>query len=96
MERYVKGKGAVGDYLYEIFADYRPAGEAVYAWSKVIWDIIPIAWLVNADMAPRDLIPSPALTDNATWSVDRSRHLVREAYTARRDMVFADFFRKLG
>jgi len=96
MERYVKGKGAIGDYLYEIFEAYQPAGDRAYAWSKVIWDIIPIAWLVKSDMVPTDLIASPVLTDNGTWSVDRSRHLVREAYTVHRDMVFADFFRKLG
>jgi len=95
MECYVKGRGPVGDYLYEIFVDYQPAGERAFAWSKVIWDIVTIAWLVNPDMAPTELIPSPILTDNVTWSVDRGRHLVRQAYTVHRDMVFADLFRKL-
>ena len=96
MERYVRGKGAIGDYLYEIFAAYQPAGERAFAWSKVIWDIITIAWLVDPRMVPTHLIPSPVLTDNATWSVDRGRHLIREANTAHRDRIFADLFRKLA
>ncbi len=95
MERYVKGRGAVGDYLYEIFDGYKPEGDKAFAWSKVIWDIITIAWLVDPHMAPGELIHSPVLNMNGTWSTDRERHFIREIANVRRDLIFADFFRKL-
>ena len=92
MERYVKGQGAIGDYLFDIFLDYQ---KNPYAWSKVIWDISTVAWLVNASWIPTVLEHSPILTSQLTWSLDRSRHLMRSATRANRDAVFGDLFRKL-
>ena len=43
-ERYVQGRGRVGDYLVQIFKDY---SSDHFAWSKVIWDISATAYLVN-------------------------------------------------
>ena len=92
MERYVKGQGAIGDYLYEIFAAYH---RDHYAWSKVIWDISAIAWLINSKWVPSYICSSPILTDQVTWSIDPSRHFTRVAMDARRDALFGDLFRKL-
>ncbi|MDA0836902.1 MAG: nucleoside hydrolase [Planctomycetota bacterium] len=93
MERYVKGKGAIGDYLFEIFKDY---GKDKFAWSKVIWDISTVAWLINSDWIPTVLTHSPILTDQITFSHDPSRHLMRVAIDANRDAVFGDFFKRLN
>ena len=92
MERYVRGRGPVGDYLYEIFRDYCSHDVAT---SKVIWDIAAIAWLIDPDWVPTELVHSPLLTDQGTWSVDRGRHLIREATFIHRDPVFRDLFTRL-
>jgi inosine-uridine nucleoside N-ribohydrolase len=92
MERYVKGKGAIGDYLFEIFTDY---GKDKFAWSKVIWDISTVAWLINPDWIPTVLTHSPILTDQITFSHDPTRHLMRVAIDANRDAVFGDLFKRL-
>ncbi len=92
METYLKGRGAIGDYLLEIFREYQ---KDQYAWSKVLWDMTAVAWLVNADWTPTNLIHSPIVTDQHTFSVDDSRHMVRSAYFINRDAVFGDFFRKI-
>jgi len=92
MERYVKGKGAIGDYLYEIFAAYHADH---YAWSKVIWDISAIAYLLNYKWMPSHICPSPILTSEGTWSFDSIRHFTRVAVDARRDAIFGDLFHKL-
>ncbi len=92
MQRYVKGRGPIGDYLHDIFVDYHAEH---YAWSKVIWDISAIAWLLNPQWVPSNICPSPILTGNATWSFDRSRHFTRVAIDARRDAIFGDLFRKI-
>ncbi|MFC1716228.1 nucleoside hydrolase [Candidatus Poribacteria bacterium] len=92
MERYVKGRGAIGDYLHEIFVGYH---REHYAWSKVIWDISTIAWLLNPQWVPSHVCPSPILTSECTWSLDPTRHFTRVATDARRDAIFGDLFRKI-
>ena len=92
LERFVKGRGAIGDYLFEIFSDYRPEH---YARSKEIWDLAPLAWLLNEEWAPSAVVPSPILSDRLTWSYDPNRHFIREVRTLKRDAVFADLFAKL-
>jgi inosine-uridine nucleoside N-ribohydrolase len=92
MERFVKGRGAIGDYLYEIFSDYSPDH---FARSKEIWDLAPLAWLVNPSWMQSALVHSPLLTQEKTWSHDPRRHFIREVISLRRDAIFGDLFKKL-
>jgi inosine-uridine nucleoside N-ribohydrolase len=92
MERYVGGRGAIGDYLLEIFKDYR---QDHFGWSKVLWDMTAVAWLIDAGWLPSDLVHSPIVTDNYTYSFDDSRHMIRTVKFVKRDPIFRDFFRKL-
>lgn len=92
MERYVGGRGAIGDYLLKIFKEYR---KDHFAWSKVLWDMTAVAWLVNDKWLPSDLVHSPIVTDNYTFSFDQSRHLIRVVNFVHRDPIFRDFFTKL-
>jgi len=92
MERYVGGRGAIGDYLLKIFKEYR---KDHFGWSKVLWDMTAVAWLVNDRWLPSDLVHSPIVTDNYTFSFDKSRHLIRAVNFVQRDPIFRDFFTKL-
>ena len=92
MERYVGGRGAIGDYLLKIFKEYK---KDHFAWSKVLWDMTAVAWLINDQWLPSDLVHSPIVTDNYTFSFDKSRHLIRSVNFVRRDPIFRDFFTKL-
>lgn len=93
MREYVKGRGAIGDYLYQIFEAYH---EDHFAYSKVIWDISSVAYLNNPDWVPTELRPSPVLRDDVTWAPeDPRRHVTRQAYDVKRDQIFGDLFRKL-
>lgn len=88
----IAGVNPVGDYLCQIFKEYRPDS---FAASSVIWDISTIAWLLDSDWVPSALTHSPVLTDQATWSVDQTRHLARVANFVRRDPIFRDLFTKI-
>jgi purine nucleosidase len=92
MERYVGGRGAIGDYLLKIFKEYR---KDHFAWSKVLWDMTAVAWVINDRWLPSDLVHSPIVTDNYTFSFDQSRHLIRAVNFVQRDPIFRDFFTKL-
>ncbi len=92
MAAHVDGRGAIGDYLFEIFEGYQ---EDHVAWSKVLWDMTAVAWLINDEWLPSHLVHSPIVTNDYTYSFDDSRHLIRVVYFVRRDPVFRDFFMKL-
>ncbi|WP_036746118.1 nucleoside hydrolase [Paenibacillus sp. UNC451MF] len=92
VERYVKGKGSIGDFLAE---RYEACSKDHFAYSRVIWDISVIAWLVNPATVPTALVHSPLLTNQITWSQDNSRHFIRYANFVHRDPIFKDFFFKL-
>ena len=88
----LRGKGAIGDFLAERFES---CSSDHFGYSRVIWDISTIAYLINPAAVPTHLIHSPVLTDQVTYSEDTSRHLIRYASFVQRDVVFRDFFSKL-
>ncbi len=89
---YVRPSGAVGEYLYETYLNCK---EDHYGYSRVIWDISVVAWLVQPEWVPSHLIQSPRISDDYRWSFDTTRHLIRYASYIDRDAVFSDLFRKL-
>lgn len=101
MAHYVKGRGAIGDYLFDLFAKHVQVDEhPAYARSKELWDTAVIAYMLNATWFETDLRPTPLLSrdemsDRLTWSFDRRRHLMRYVYDVHRDPILRDFFEKL-
>jgi purine nucleosidase len=94
MERYVQGRGEIGDYLYRTYRDYVSDG---HARSKVIWDISTVGYMVNPGWMASDLRPSPVLLDDVTWGPEEpERHPVRIIRHINRDAVFGDLFTKLA
>jgi len=94
MAAYVKGQGAIGDYLFQIFEGYF---DDHYARSKVLWDISSIAYLLDPEWVPSEVRPSPILRDDITWGPeDASRHPFRVATDLNRDKIYGDLFRKLA
>lgn len=92
IELYLQGKGEIGDYLVEIFKDYH---EDHYAWSKIIWDISAVAYLINPSWFVTEVQHAPILSDQLTYSVDNSRHWYRVATYLRRDPIYKDMFQKV-
>ncbi len=93
LKHYLAGKNELSDYLYNIVVEYSGGKEA---YSKVIWDVTAVAWLVNSDWIKTNLVHSPVLTDQVTYSVDHSRHFIRMADELNRDAIFRDLFKKLA
>ena len=93
IERYVEPCGDIGAFLAQRFKEH---SSEHLGWSKVIWDMANIAYLLDDRWVPTELVHSPVLTDQITWSVDRNRHLIRYANYVRRDPIFKDFFTKLA
>jgi len=93
IDRFVMGCGAIGDYLGGI---YSACYDDHFARSRALWDLGPVAWLVNPTWADSIVTHSPILTSELTWSHDPARHVIREVRYVYRDAIFGDFFRKLA
>jgi purine nucleosidase len=93
LQYYLKDKNELSDYLFSIVEKRSKRGEP---WSRIIWDISAVAWLVNPKWIQTDFVHSPVFTDQLTYSVDQSRHLIRMARSLNRDAIFKDLFSKLA
>jgi inosine-uridine nucleoside N-ribohydrolase len=99
VEAHVAGRGAIGAHLLHRYT-HNPLWPlkgitSLYAHSWVIWDLIVIAWLIDARWLPSTLVPTPRLDADRRWRADASRHPMREAHAVDRDAIFRDFFVKL-
>ncbi len=92
IERYIEPQGSIGAFLSQRFKEY---ADDHMGWAKEIWDMAPVAWLLNPDWTPSVIIPAPILTDQITWSVDRGRHPIRYVTYVDRNPILRDFIIKL-
>lgn len=99
MERWVKGRGRIGDYLFQLYthnpihAQRGITDQADRTW--VIWDLICLAWLRDREWVPSRLTPAPSLGTDLHWEHPAGRHAMREGISIDRDEIFRDFYRKL-
>ena len=93
LDAWLRGKSALGDYLCDIVSSYH---EDHFAWSKVIWDISAVAYLINPSWVPSTLVHAPILTERITYSADWNRPLMRVATHCNRDAIFRDLFTKFA
>ena len=91
----VRGRGAVGDYLYDL-AESSPFLGTGPGRSKVVWDLVNVAWVLDPTWLSTGLVPTPRLGRDLRWQdAGPGRHLMREAWGVDRDAVYQDLFRVL-
>ena len=91
IEQRVRGRGRIGDYLADLYAGF----DRHHARMTPLWDIGPVAWLVEPAWCPSALVTSPVLHEDLTWGHDPTRHLIREVRDVDADAVLTDFFDNL-
>ena len=96
MEINVKGRGALGNYLFRIFKTYEYQDLTAMGASKTIWDLAPFAWLIDAESCDVSQLPRPRLDEALRWQPEPDGAEVMEVIRVRRDPVFRDFFAKLA
>ena len=93
LEHYLGGHGDVSEFLIGRFKSH---DKNRYGWAKELWDMAPVAWLLNDTWVPSSLEPTPGLNDDLTWRLGEYAHKVRAATYVDRNAVLADFFHKLA
>ena len=108
IEHYVRNHGAIGDYLADIFEDWLRRRSSLLReapLSKVLWDLAPIAYLINPIWVPTELSPTPRFDADKLLKLDAmnpfgeigpARPSCRIAVHVHRDPIFSDLFQKLA
>jgi len=96
LRHHIKGKSRLGDYLYEITCREVQLYGGNAAWSRVIWDVSAVAWLLSEEFVLDSFIPAPIPSYDHGYIHDPKRHLMKVAYYVNRDAIFADLFRKIA
>ncbi|MEM9753241.1 MAG: nucleoside hydrolase [Planctomycetota bacterium] len=112
LSHHLAANNGLCDFLVERFTEYekyetqsdtwksRQFPGRPLAYAKEIWDVAPVAWLIDPAWCPSVTVSSPRLTATADgtpfWSLDAGRPLIRECRDVHRDVVFGDLFEKLA
>ncbi len=92
LEYWLHGKGKLCDYLVENTVAEAESYAKGKVWSRVIWDVTAVGWLMNEQnrlMLDR-LVPTPVPEYNHHYTLDPGRPLCRMVYHIHRDALFAD------
>ena len=96
LEKWLSGKNKLCDYLVSntvteasIYAGGKP-------WTRVIWDVTAIAWLLDGDFFEEQLEKSPIPEYDGHYAFDPTRHLIRYIRHVKRDALVQDLFQKLA
>jgi inosine-uridine nucleoside N-ribohydrolase len=98
LDHWLRGKNALCDYLVQNTVDEAESYARGQAWSRVIWDVTAVAWLLNDGhrfMADR-LISTPVPQYDHHWHITADAPLCRYVFTIHRDSLFTDLFTKLA
>ena len=92
LEYWLRGKNVLCDYLADNTIQAAEKYAKGKAWSRVIWDVAAIGWLLNDGnrLMLDHLVPTPVPEYDHRYSTDPSRPLCRMVYHIHRDSLFND------
>lgn len=96
LRHWLKGKNKLCDYLCSYTTEEAERCSKISTWSRVIWDVTAVAWLLNPAFMSDQVIPSPIPEYDFRWGQDSRRHPVRYVYHINRDLLLEDLFKKLS
>ena len=91
------GKNALADYLLESTVREANTYAAGKVWSRPIWDVTAVAWLLNdgGRLLLEKLIPTPIPEYDHYYAADSRRPLCKYVYHIDRDALFSDLVEKV-
>lgn len=95
LEYHLRGKNKLCDYLVDAVAKEAILCGGNAAWTRPIWDVTAVAWLLDGAFEDDYLVHSPIPEYGHRFSFDPRRHMIRYVYHIHRDNLFADLFEKL-
>lgn len=96
LEFHLRGKNELCDYLIDTAIREGRIAPGGPTWTRVIWDVTAVAWLLDGDFVEDRLIRSPIPEYDGYYAFDPDRHFMKYVYHIKRDALFADLFEKLA
>lgn len=92
LRHWIGGKNELCDYLIQSVCDEAESYAKGKPWTRIIWDVVAVAWLTDADRFFRHRLEDNIIPQNdASYLRDRSRP-IRYIYAIKRDPLFEDLF----
>ncbi|WP_418781868.1 nucleoside hydrolase [Hominenteromicrobium sp.] len=92
---YFLGKNELCDYLAHYAIEEGRRWAQAETWSRVIWDVTAVAWLLDGEFMDDTLLHSPIPQYDDTWTPSNTRHFMRYVYNIHRDVLLKDLMQKL-
>jgi len=98
LDYWLRGKNALCDYLVKNTVDEANTYAKGRVWSRVIWDVTTIGWLLNEDgrFMSEKLIPTPIPEYDHHYAINPVRPLCKYVYSINRDALMGDLFKRLS
>jgi inosine-uridine nucleoside N-ribohydrolase len=96
LEHWLKGKNELCDYLVDYTTESAIKDGGLPNWTRVIWDVTAVAWLLDGDFMLDCLEHSPIPQYDHHYSFDHNRHFIRYVYHINRDKLFKALFETLA
>lgn len=97
LEAWFMGKGKLATYLAENTIELAKKHYKYTTWRRVIWDVTPVAWLLNDNqrfMRTRK-IPTPLPSYEFMWEENPNAELMEYAYCINPDVLWQDVVDKI-
>ena len=95
LEAFLRGKNALCDYLVDHTEEEVCSYCQSPVWSRVIWDVTAVGWLMGKELMWDETIPAPIPQYDHHYSSCESRHPMKYVYYIHRDGLLRDLVEKL-
>lgn len=95
LEELFRGRNRLCDYLIDNTYEFVAMKPNLPHWSKPIWDVVGVAWLLKGDFMLDRIMPSPMPQRDYTYGMDPDMHPMRYVYYIKKDELTADLWGKL-
>lgn len=98
LKHWLLGKNPLSDYLVQNTVREAESYAAGHVWSRCIWDVTAVGWLLNKDgrLMKDRLIPTPVPEYDHRWQITSQGAPCRYVYYIQRDALFEDLFLHLA
>lgn len=92
---HLKGKNKLCDYLVDVTEKEAQEDSGQRTWSRIIWDVTAVAWLLDEQFEKDCLVHSPIPEYDDRYAFDHTNHLIKYVYHIERDILLEDLVEKL-
>lgn len=93
LEKMIKGKSKLGDFLYNTFKDYTET-ENKNRWP--LWDISVIAYMLNKEWFETFETSCPDINEDTSYKINKNNHIITFVNYLDCCKIYEDLFKKLG